>query len=244
MEQSDEQLITDKKDRKELFNSIAKKYDFINHLLSFGCDKRWRKKAVKELRNIKNPVILDIATGTGDMAIALTALKPTVIHAVDISSKMLEIAYRKINKKSLLNSIYPKVANVEKLPFENNTFDAVTIAFGLRNFENKFEAMSEIYRVLKPGGKIVILELLMPHNHSIRTVYNFYFSKIATWIGGLISSDKNAYKYLYSSVNEFDDGNTVIILFYCTGIKIINCITLSSGIAGIFTGEKPLENMS
>src|ERR1700749_1238438 len=188
---------TKKEQVADMFNNISKTYDFLNHFLSLGIDVIWRKKAINELKSIQPKLILDVATGTGDFAFeALSILKPEKIVGVDISQGMLDIAKQKITKRGLGGQYEVKLGDSEKLPFEANEFDAVTVAYGVRNFENLEAGLADMFRVLKPGGKAVILEFSKPKNFPIKQLYNFYFHYITPGIGRLLSKDLRAYTYL------------------------------------------------
>lgn len=191
----------------DMFNNISHKYDLLNRLMTMRIDVIWRKKAIKLLQSIKPKQILDVATGTGDFAIeSIEILKPSKITGVDISEGMLNVAKEKIQKKGLQDVFEVQLGDSENLQFEDQTFDAVTVAFGVRNFENLEKGLSEIHRVLKPGGKAIILELSNPTAFPIKQLYNFYFHKMVPALGRLISKDSSAYSYLPESVARFPDG--------------------------------------
>lgn len=192
----------------DMFNNISKTYDVLNRMMTMGIDTIWRKKAIRSLLSIKPQLILDVATGTGDFAIeSLRILKPKKIIGVDISSGMLEVAKTKIVKKGLSDQFEVQLGDSEKLQFADNTFDAVTVAFGVRNFENLPQGLADIHRVLKPGGKAVILELSNPTAFPVKQLYHFYFHKFTPAMGKLISKDASAYSYLPESVANFPDGD-------------------------------------
>lgn len=222
-----------------MFNNIAKYYDFLNHFLSLGIDRSWRKKAIAMLAD-KNPqVMLDVATGTGDLAIeAYHQLKPQKIVGVDISTKMLEIGRTKLEKLQLSDIITLEEGDSEKLPFENNSFDAVVVAFGVRNFANVEKGLSEIVRVLRPGGKCMVLEFSKPKMFPFKQGFNFYFRYMLPMIGRLTSKDKKAYSYLYESVQAFPEGEQFVSLLNQIGLKETQCTALSLGICSIYTGVK------
>lgn len=191
----------------DMFNNISKTYDMLNRMMTMGIDTIWRKKAIRSLQSLKPQLILDVATGTGDFAIeSLRILKPHKIIGVDISSGMLAVAKEKIAKKGLQDRFEVQLGDSEKLQFEDNTFDAVTVAFGVRNFENLPQGLADIRRVLKPGGRAVILELSNPTAFPIKQLYHFYFHKFTPAMGKLISKDSSAYAYLPESVANFPDG--------------------------------------
>ena len=185
-----------------MFDNIAETYDLLNLLLSFRMDYIWRKKSTKYINN--NPKkILDIATGTGDFAIMAARYTKAQILGIDISEKMLNIGIKKIKKHKLSNRISLELADAEKLPFKNNSFQAITAGFGVRNFENIDTGLSEMYRVLEKDGIVVILEPSKPSQFPIKQLYNIYFTYILPLLGKIISKDQKAYKYLTNSVNEF-----------------------------------------
>jgi demethylmenaquinone methyltransferase/2-methoxy-6-polyprenyl-1,4-benzoquinol methylase len=189
-----------------MFNNIAPKYDFLNRLLSFGIDKKWRKIAVSMLSNERPKYILDIATGTADFAISCMKLRPNKVIGIDISSKMLAVGREKIRNLDLENHIQLIQANSETLPFADRHFDAATVAFGVRNFENLQNGLSEIWRVLKPGGTLIILEFSQPKKFPIKQFYNLYSTTLLPLAGKLVSRDKSAYTYLPNSIKSFPAG--------------------------------------
>lgn len=234
-----DQQSTKKQQVADMFNNISKTYDFLNHFLSLGIDIIWRKKAINELKNDKPKLILDVATGTGDFAFeALAILKPEKIIGVDISQGMLDIAKQKIAKRNLGDRFEIKLGDSEKLPFEANEFDAVTVAYGVRNFENLEMGLTDIHRVLKQGGKAVILEFSKPKVFPIKQLYNFYFNYITPGIGKIFSKDARAYTYLPESVAAFPDGKNFISLMDKVGFKNTKCRPLAFGICSIYTGVK------
>lgn len=190
-----------------MFNNISKTYDMLNRLMTMGVDTIWRKKAIRLLRSMKPQLMLDVATGTGDFAFeSIRILQPKKVIGVDISEGMLEVAREKIAKKGLQEQFEVQLGDSEKLPFEKDTFDAVTVAFGVRNFEDLEQGLTDILRVLKPGGKAIILELSNPTAFPIKQLYHFHFHKLTPAVGKLISKDSNAYSYLPESVANFPDG--------------------------------------
>ncbi len=230
---------TKKQQVADMFNNISKTYDFLNHFLSLGIDIIWRKIAINELKNDKPRLILDVATGTGDFAFeALSILKPEKIIGVDISQGMLNIAQQKIIKRNVANKFEVKLGDSEKLPFNANEFDAVTVAYGVRNFENLQSGLSDINRVLKPGGKAVVLEFSKPKAFPVKQLYKFYFNYITPGIGKLFSKDARAYTYLPESVAAFPDGKTFTALMDKAGFKNTKCRPLAFGICSIYTGIK------
>jgi len=230
---------TKKKQVADMFNNISKTYDFLNHFLSLGIDIIWRKKAINELKKDNPQLILDVATGTGDFAFeALSILKPKKIIGVDISQGMLDIAQQKITKRGVADKFEVKLGDSEKLPFEANEFDAVTVAYGVRNFENLEVGLADIHRVLKSGGKAVVLEFSKPKAFPVKQLYNFYFTYITPGIGKLFSKDARAYTYLPESVAAFPDGERFIVLMQKAGFKNTKCRPLAFGICSIYTGVK------
>ncbi len=222
----------------QMFNNIAKRYDFLNRFLSLGIDVYWRKKTIKQLKQHNPLLILDIATGTGDLAIESMKLNPKQIIGVDISEQMLEIGRKKIEKKNLNATIQLQYGDSENLPFENNSFDAITCAFGVRNFENLEKSLQEMYRVLKPKGKVVILEFSKPQQFPVKQLYSFYFHYILPTIGKMVSKDVSAYTYLPESVNMFPDGKPFLNYLTSGGFKQPIQKLLSFGIASIYVAEK------
>lgn len=222
---------------KNIFDNIAPSYDKLNHLLSLNIDKRWRRLAIKTLSGKKVEKLLDVACGTGDFSVAAAESGIPYITGVDISEKMIEVGQEKIKSKNLADKITLQYGDSEQLDFSDKIFDAVTVAFGVRNFENLEVGLKEMCRVLKDDGKIVILEFSIPEYFPVKQLYLFYFNKILPTIGGLISGDKGAYTYLPSSVSKFPQGKEFIGImhdcgFTCTQRK------LTFGIASLYVGEK------
>lgn len=201
-----------KKEQVEaMFDSIAFRYDFLNHFLSAGIDKTWRKKAINILAQSSPKHILDVATGTGDMAIeAHRRIANAKITGIDLSEGMLEFGRKKLNSLGLQNDISLIKGDSEKLPFEDNHFDACMVAFGVRNFENLDAGLAEMYRVIKPNAKLIILEFSKPNAFPFKQLYNFYFKSILPFWGKLFSKSKNAYSYLPESVAQFPDGEAFV----------------------------------
>ena len=223
---------------QEMFDDIAPKYDAINRVLSLRIDVLWRKKVINILKKKQVDSILDIATGTADLAIALSKLNPKEIIGIDISPKMLEVGNNKVAEKKLSSLITLIEADSESLPFENNKFDAATVAFGIRNFENLEKGLSEIYRVLKPGASFIILEFSKVKKTPWKEIFNFYFRYITPSIGKILSKNKNAYAYLPNSVAAFPDGEEMLEILKKIGFKNNLCQELSFGIASIYQCQK------
>lgn len=221
-----------------MFDNISGKYDFLNHFLSFGIDILWRKKAIRMLNKNRPEYILDVATGTGDFAIEALKLNPEKIIGIDISKGMLEVGRNKINKLNLQDRIELRYGDSENLPFEDNKFDAVIVAFGVRNFENLDSGLKEIYRVMTQGGKAVILEFSEPEVFPLKQLFNFYFNTVLPQIGRFISKDNAAYSYLPESVKEFPNGEDFVYLLKNVGFKKVSCNLLTFGISAIYTGQK------
>ncbi|MCP4551719.1 MAG: bifunctional demethylmenaquinone methyltransferase/2-methoxy-6-polyprenyl-1,4-benzoquinol methylase UbiE [Bacteroidetes bacterium] len=225
-----------------MFNSISTRYDFLNHFLSFGIDILWRKKLVRMLRRQNPTSILDVATGTADLAIEASRIKNARITGVDIAEEMLEVGHTKVLKKGLSKVIDLQYADSENLPFDAFAYDASIVSFGVRNFENLGAGLDEMFRVLKPNGRIYILEFSMPTNFPILQLYNFYFKFILPLIGRLISKDKSAYTYLYDSVQDFPSGKDFLIQLQQAGFASPKQHKLSFGIASIYTAIKTDNN--
>lgn len=224
---------------EEMFNQISPRYDLLNHLLSANIDKLWRKKAIKQLTPWNPGLVLDVATGTADFAIAATAINNAKVVGIDISEGMLEVGRRKIEKKGLESRIELIKADSEKLPFESDTFDAAIVGFGVRNFENLKAGISEIKRVLKPGGVFFVLEFSKPVKTPYKQIYQFYFTKILPLIGRMVSKDSNAYTYLPESVNEFPDGDKFLSILAEVGFVESKYFVQTFGIASIYETQKP-----
>lgn len=221
-----------------MFDNISYRYDFLNHFLSLGIDKLWRRKAVRLLKPYNPKFILDVATGTGDFAIQALTLNPEKITGVDISEGMLDMGRKKMISRGLQNKIEMVSGDSENLPFTDNNFDAVTVGFGVRNFENLEKGLSEIYRVMKPGATLAVLEFSRPRRFPFKQVYNFYFKAILPKIGLWISKDKAAYTYLPESVDAFPDGDDFIAILETIGFKNTSCTTLTFGISSIYLAQK------
>jgi demethylmenaquinone methyltransferase / 2-methoxy-6-polyprenyl-1,4-benzoquinol methylase len=228
-----------KKQVEEMFDGIAFRYDFLNRFLSFGIDVGWRKKAIRQLGSLQPANLLDVATGTGDMAIlAAKRLQCNSIIGIDISDKMLEIGRQKVSKARLSNTIQLLKGDSETISFGSESFDAVTVAFGVRNFENLEGGLTEILRVMKPGGKLVVLEFSRPTAPIIKQFYNLYMNRLCPWIGKLFSKNKAAYQYLNDSVKNFPEGKDFVAILEKLGFRNTSRKPLSLGICSIYCGEK------
>lgn len=223
---------------EQMFDNISHRYDFLNHFLSLSLDKWWRRKAIMELSDCQVMDLLDVATGTGDMVAAALRLSPRHIIGIDLSEGMLEIARRKkhLQKEGILIEFIK--GDSEALPFEGNSFDAVTVAFGVRNFEDPQRGLSEIFRVLRPGKKLVVLEFSKPDRFPMKQLYNFYFKYILPLFGKVISKDNEAYSYLPESVLNFPEKEGFLSLMEAAGFRNSRYKRLTSGIVSIYVGEK------
>ena len=225
----------------KMFDNIARHYDFLNHFLSLGIDKIWRRKMIAELVEVQPKRILDVATGTADVAINTIKqlkIKDLKIVGVDISNEMLNVGRKKLVTEGVNEVIELQLADSENLPFEGNNFDAVTVAYGVRNFENLERGLAEMHRVLNANGKIVVLEFSRPRLFPFRQLFNFYFKNILPTIGKLTSKDARAYSYLYESVQAFPDGNDFLTVLNKVGFKNTSCTSLTLGICSLYVGYK------
>jgi demethylmenaquinone methyltransferase/2-methoxy-6-polyprenyl-1,4-benzoquinol methylase len=224
---------------RSLFDRIAPRYDFLNHFLSLGFDIRWRKKAVHLLREFEPRIVLDVATGTADLA--LEAWKPPVekIYGIDLSPAMLKLAKQKIERRGLTDKITVEEGSAEELRFADSSFDAVMVAFGIRNFSDLGGGLQEMFRVLRPGGAAMILEFSKPQRAPFRQIYSFYFTRILPRLGGVISKNPEAYQYLPSSVQAFPDGEVLLKILTTVGFVGAYQHQLTMGIATIYIEEKP-----
>jgi demethylmenaquinone methyltransferase/2-methoxy-6-polyprenyl-1,4-benzoquinol methylase len=229
---------TKKEQVAEMFDNIAHKYDFLNHILSMGIDILWRKKAIRLLKPYQPKQLLDIATGTGDFALEALALNPDKIIGADISRDMLAVGVEKIKKKGFQDKISFQYGDSENLPFETDTFDAITVSFGVRNFEDLEKGLSDMRRVLKPKGAVAIIEFSKPQQFPIKQLYGFYFKNILPGIGKLISKDARAYTYLPESVDAFPYGDAFVKILDKVGYTNIKAYPLTFGIASIYLAEK------
>jgi demethylmenaquinone methyltransferase / 2-methoxy-6-polyprenyl-1,4-benzoquinol methylase len=222
-----------------MFDQIAFRYDFLNRFLSGGIDVYWRKRAIKELKALQPKIILDVATGTADMAImSHKFLKAETIIGIDISEGMLQLGRKKIANLLLNKQIALYQGDSEAINFADNTFDAITVAFGVRNFENLRKGLNEMLRVLKPGGKLVVLEFSKPKQSVLKGLYNLYMRIVTPGIGKLISKNREAYQYLNDSVQKFPEGNDFITIMNDIGYTATYFTKLTGGICTIYCGSK------
>ncbi len=221
-----------------MFDTISARYDFLNHLLSLGIDRSWRRKAIRMLREGQPKYILDVATGTGDFAIQALSLNPDKVVGIDISEGMLNKGRAKLAERKLGERIELLKGDSENIPFEGNKFDAVTVAFGVRNFENLERGLQEIHRVLRPGGQLVVLEFSKPRIFPFRQIFNFYFRFILPRIGSLVSKDRSAYRYLPESVRDFPDGERFTAILRKVGFNQTACKELTFGISSVYSARK------
>ena len=223
-----------------MFDGIAPSYDRLNHLMSLGVDRRWRRRAVKETVDGSAQQILDVACGTGDLTIdiAKAAGKGSVVTGMDISRGMMSFVMSKAAHEGVSERIKLEVADGCNMPWGAGTFHRVTCAFGIRNFEDKSKGLEEFLRVLKPGGKLVILELSVPSNKFLLALYKLYFLHIMPWIGGMISGDKAAYKYLPASVMAFPAPESFCGMISAAGFRAVRHRALTFGLCRMYIGEK------
>jgi demethylmenaquinone methyltransferase/2-methoxy-6-polyprenyl-1,4-benzoquinol methylase len=234
--------VAKKKQVAQMFDSIAFKYDFLNRFLSFGIDVWWRKKAISQLKQLKPQLVLDVATGTADVAImTYKLLKPLNITGIDISDGMLQLGRQKIKKLGLQQHITLQTGDSEKIHYPDDTFDAITVAFGVRNFENLEKGLSEMYRVLKPGGKLVVLEFSRPKQWLFKRMCYLYMHILAPGIGKVFSKNKNAYQYLSNSVQAFPEREQFTAILQAAGYTQTYFKPLSLGICCIYCGNKQLS---
>lgn len=223
---------------QDMFNAVAPRYDFLNGLLSGGCDRYWRKIAVDELKPIANRFFLDVATGTADIALEVALRDKSQVIGVDFSTEMLELGKNKVIARNMQSSVQLFPGAAENLPLKSNSFDGAISAFGARNFADIDLAIDEIYRVLKPEGKIVILEFSFPQNGFLQWLYRLYFEKILPVMGRLVSGHKSAYTYLPDSVGAFPKGEAFASLLKKAGFESVAFKELTFGVTTIYTGFK------
>jgi len=226
-----------------MFDEISPRYDFLNHFLSFGIDYSWRLRVVKEIRKrfgqqLSSLQILDIATGTGDLAISVAKLRPAHIYGVDISRSMMEVGMKKVQSKGLSAMISFREGEAERIPFDDVTFDVVMVAFGVRNFEELKGGLQEMKRVLKPRGLMLILEFSHPGSFPVKPLYSFYSKVFIPLFGKLISRHSQAYTYLPETVAAFPSGDAFLDILRETGLQKLRQIRLSGGIATLYCAEK------
>ncbi len=226
---------------RSLFDKIAPHYDFLNHFLSLGFDILWRRKAIRLLSEHHPKSILDIATGTGDLAIEASKLPVEHICGVDLSPEMLKFAQKKILRRGLKPRIVVEEGSAECLRFPDNRFDAVMVAFGIRNFSNLNEGLREMLRVIRPGGAAMILEFSKPRRTPFKQLYAFYFARILPRLGGMISKSPEAYQYLPSTVQTFPDGERLLDILHSIGFVRSHHYPLTLGIATVYVAEKPTQ---
>ncbi len=230
--------LTKKEQVEQMFDNISGKYDELNHILSMGIDVGWRKKVVKKVGATKPETILDIATGTGDLAIMMAKSTQAKITGFDLSAGMLEVGKNKVAEQKLDDRIEMIQGDAENMPFADNSFDCITVAFGVRNFENLKKGLDEIYRVLKPGGKFIILEFSQPESFPMKQLYGFYSKNILPRIGKKISKDESAYTYLPESVKAFPYGEEMKNILKNSNFTKTTDKKLTFGIASIYEGLK------
>ena len=225
---------------QEMFDGIAPSYDKLNHVMSLNVDKLWRKHALREIVDGSPQQILDVACGTGDSTIAIAAAAGSGSRVIgaDISEGMMALVMEKAAHEGVHDRIRLQVADGENLPYEEGSFHRVTCAFGIRNFEHKEKGLEEFLRVLKPGGKAVVLELSVPQNRLVRWAYDLYFLHVLPRIGGAVSGDRAAYKYLPASVHNFPSPNDFCRMMAEAGFRNVRCRTFSSGLCRMFVGER------
>jgi demethylmenaquinone methyltransferase/2-methoxy-6-polyprenyl-1,4-benzoquinol methylase len=235
-----QKIMEDKRASVEsMFDSIAWRYDFLNHFLSFNFDRIWRRRAINIIsKSFKSPSIIDVATGTGDLAIEALRLNPSRILGIDISGKMLEIGREKIQRKGLSEKIDLIYGDSENIPFNDDFFDVAMVAFGVRNFSDPLKGLSEMKRVVRSGGMIMVLEFSKPKSFPFKPLYNFYFKNILPVFGRLFSKDKSAYTYLPASVMKFPDNEDFLKLLVKAGFSEPKQVKLTGGVASIYTGFK------
>lgn len=223
---------------QQMFNGIAPRYDLLNHLLSLGIDKRWRRRSLRLLDGTPTPLLLDVACGTGDFAIEALRHGASRIIGVDISDNMLAVARQKAAARHLDSRLEFRHGDSEHLDFPADTFSAVTVAFGVRNFEHLHLGLAEMHRVLRPGGRVIILEFSTPSRFPMKQLYHFYFNRILPRVGGLVSGHRQAYDYLPASVQAFPQGEQFLDILRSVGFRSATCRPLTFGIATLYSALK------
>lgn len=237
--------MTDPSSVTGMFDGIAPRYDDLNHLLSFGIDRIWRRKASKLVAQQHPKTILDVATGTADLALRLAKDNPdAIVIGVDLSTEMLHIGQRKIQKEKLVRQVRLETADAMSLPFSDDSFDAVTAAFGVRNFGDCDKGLREMVRVCHQGGLVAVLEFSHPTNVLVKAPYRWYSQKWIPWLGGKVSKHPNAYSYLPSSVEAFPSGAAFVTKLEQSGLREVQSMVFSGGIATLYYGYKPKNNAS
>jgi len=224
----------------KMFNRISTSYDFLNHLFSFGLDVYWRKHLIRYLSAGKNQLVLDLATGTADALITLAQDNPKVkiAYGLDLAEQMLNVGRQKINSQGLEQKIFLQHGDAHQIPFGTDHFDAVTIAFGIRNMTEYKQVLTQMLRVLKPNGRALILEFSLPENAFLRSVYLFYLRRVIPLVGGWFSGDKEAYRYLNKTVEDFPYGQNFCRAMESVGFKNVQAFPLTLGIATLYKAEK------
>lgn len=222
-----------------MFDRIARRYDFLNHFLSLGIDRSWRRKVIHHLRPFSPGHVIDVATGTGDLAIAVHKQLKCIVTGVDVSENMMRIGAQKVKRKKLQERITFTAGKAEDLPFGEASFDAATVAFGVRNFGDLDRGLQEMLRVLKPGGPLVILEFSLPKNTILRKIYEFYLYRLLPLTGKLISGDPAAYNYLPESIKTFPKDDDFLQRMGKAGFEQLSWRPLTGGIVSLYTGQKP-----
>ena len=227
---------------REMFDRIAPAYDFMNHAMTMGIDRWWRRAAVKALEKAQPRVILDVATGTGDFAITLyKRLSPNHVEGIDLSENMLAVAREKVARKGWNEHITFTQGDCLDLPQDDDSADAVTVAFGVRNFEDLLKGYRQMWRVLRPGGSLVVLELSTPRNRVTRWFYDLYTLHLNPWVGGLKSHDRDAYRYLPRSIAAVPQGAAMLSLMSEAGFTDGHCRRMTFGTCSLYTATKPIK---